>query len=246
MTSRELTQLLPLATAEEDRISIPFADRLTVFAYGAIGWPWLAKSLWGGPKAARWRLNERLNLPQDALPHLGSWKADTGFLHLIVDTIEEMRPRQVVEFGVGASSLVIGRALQLNGNGRLTGFDQHGDFVVQTRQWLQDHGIEADLRHAPLAYGQSDWPGPFYTLDLLPDLIDLLVIDGPPWTYHPLVRGGADKLFPRLAPGGVVLLDDGARPGERQVLKRWAKKWPDMRFQLVKSGTKGTIIGIKR
>lgn len=246
MTSREATQLLPLATAEEDRVDIPFVDRLTVFAFGAIGWPWLAKSLWGGPKRERWRLNERLALPQDALPHLGSWKADTGFLHLIVDAIEELQPRQVVEFGVGASSLVIGRALQLNGHGRHTGFDQHGDFVHQTRQWLSDHGIQADLRHAPLAYSNTGWPGPFYTLDHLPESIDLIVVDGPPWTYHPMVRGAADLLFSRLAPGGMVLLDDGARPGERLVLKRWAERWPDMRFKLVSAGTKGTIIGIKR
>lgn len=71
-------------------------------------------------------------LADDALPHLGSWKADTGLLHRIVDAIEELRPRVVVELGSGASSLVCARALELNGGGRLVSYDQHAPFVEAT------------------------------------------------------------------------------------------------------------------
>ncbi len=70
-----------------------------MLAFGAIQWPWLLVSLYGGRKRAKRALLERLSLPQDALPNLGSWKADTGLLHLIVDTILERRPRNVVELG---------------------------------------------------------------------------------------------------------------------------------------------------
>jgi hypothetical protein len=72
------------------------------------------------------------------------------------------------------------------------------------------------------------------------------VIDGPPWTIHPYVRGAAESLFDRIAPGGVVMLDDGARPGERVVAARWRRRWPNFDFRLENSGTKGTLIGVRR
>src|SRR3546814_14546874 len=46
MTSREATSLLPRSTADEaNAISRSIADWLQVLAYGAIGWPWLLRSL---------------------------------------------------------------------------------------------------------------------------------------------------------------------------------------------------------
>ena len=72
--------------------------------------------------------------------------------------------------------------------------------------------------------------------------IDLLVIDGPPWTINPTVRGRAEVLFERVRVGGMVLLDDAARPGERLVARRWRERWPDFDFRLL-PGIKGTLVG---
>ena len=245
MTSRELTGWKPMEWDSDLERSGVWSDRLYRLAFGAIGWPWLAMSLWGGTKASKARLLERLGLPDDALPHLGSWKADTGFLHRIVDAIEELRPATVVELGSGASSLVAAKALQLHGGGRLVSYDQHAAFVAATAQWLRDEGVAADMRHAPLQHRSADWPGTWYSLSDVPERIDLLIIDGPPWVVHPFVRGAADILFDRLSPGGVVLLDDASRPGERIIAKRWRQRWPDMTFERVAGSTKGTLIGRK-
>lgn len=248
MTSRELTGFLPLA-AERDH-GLPLATRISDtawrLAFGAIGWPWLLRSLHGGRKADKRALMASLGLAQDALPHLGSWKADMGFLRHIVREIERLRPATVVELGAGASSLIAAKALALHGGGRLVSYDQHEGFVGATREWLRENGLQSDLRHAPLEAQVGDWPGRWYALDNIPDSIDLIIIDGPPWSVHPLVRGAADTLFRRLSPGGVVLLDDAARPGERLVARRWRQRWPDMDFTLVKDGTKGTLVGVKR
>src|SRR3546814_3380047 len=65
-------------------------------------------------------LLDELGLPHDALPHLGSWKADMGFLRHIVREIARLRPAHVVELGAGASTLIAARALALHGGGRLT------------------------------------------------------------------------------------------------------------------------------
>lgn len=248
MTSRELTGFLPLSEAAPAQADLrrKASDLSWRLAFGAIGWPWLLASLSGGRPADKRALLDELGLPHDALPHLGSWKADVGFLRHIVREIARLRPAHVVELGAGASSLVAARALQLHGGGRLHSFDQHGGFVDATRQWLGDHGLDVDIRHAPLTHESADWPGRWYAVDHLPDRIDLLIIDGPPWSVHPLVRGAADSLFSRLSPDGVVLLDDAARPGERLVARRWRQRWPHIDFRLLRDGTKGTLLGRRR
>lgn len=250
MTSRETTSLLTLP--EEDPAfgeEAPWRERLAVWTWGAITWPFLAISLWGGTRASKRRLLARVGLAEDALPNLGSWKADTGFLHRIVDAVERLRPRTVVELGAGASSLVCARALQLHGGGILYSYDQHGGFVDATRQWLRQEGVDARMHHAPLvrhdAGRAADWPGPWYDLTHLPESIDLLIIDGPPWTLHPQVRGAAEALFDRLTPGAIILLDDAARPGERAIARKWARNWPGIAFDRPRGGTKGTLVGRK-
>lgn len=243
MTTRETTSLLSRASEEQPSRSL--LDAAAVVSFGALQWPWLLRSLHGGSKAEKRRLLERVGLPQDALPNLGSWKADTGLLHLVVDTIEQERPQRVVEFGIGATSLVIAAALKKFGAAPHLGFDQHKDFVSLTRGWLHDHALDADLRHAPLAASPNGWPGLWYDTGPIDPGIDLMVIDGPPWSIHPFTRGAAEALFDKLSPGGVVLLDDAARLGERIVARQWKKLHPGMEFELWKGGAKGTLIGRK-
>ncbi len=244
MTSRDITPLLPIADAALTAVRHrSLSDWAHVLAFGAIGWPWLLRSLSGGSPEARAALLARLGLDDDALPHLGSWKADVGFLTLIADHIADHRPETVIEFGAGASTLVAARALQMEGAGRLISFDQHEGFAIATRTWLSDHGLDVDLRAVPLVPSPNGWPGLWYDHGPLPDRIDLLLLDGPPWTVHPYGRGAADSLFDRIPPGGYMMLDDGARPGERVIAHRWRKRWPDFEFRLIRFGTKGTLIG---
>lgn len=244
MTSREQTGFMPKDHASDAHVT--WRDRLTWALFAPLTAPFLLKSLRGGSKAEKERLLQRLDLPEDALPNLGSWKADTGFLHLIVDTIFEKKPARVVEFGCGASSLVIAKALQKAGGGQLTSFDQHEDFVAKTREWLGGYGLSADITYAPLTPSPNDWPGQFYDIPALDPGIDLIIVDGPPWTIHPMTRGAADQLFEGLSIGGMVLLDDAARPGERIIASRWKKRHPHIDFTYWSGGEKGTLIGFKR
>lgn len=247
MTTRETTGLLPRVgdTPIVGATGRTIIDWAALLAFGAIQWPWLLRSLDGGSRAQKKALLDRLGLPEDALPHLGSWKADTGLLTLLADHIISKRPKLVVEFGTGASTLIAARALDLAGGGTLISFDQHSDFVEGTRRWLADYGLAADLRAVPLR-PSPDWPGLWYDHGPLPADIDLMLIDGPPWTIHPFTRGGASGLFAQIAPGGTVILDDAARPGERIVARRWRREWPDFDFRLWKGGTKGTLIGTRK
>lgn len=239
MTSREKTGLLSLEHSGPQR---PLSEKLLTYSWAVIQWPWLLRSLWGGPLAEKHRLLDRLKLPHDALPHLGSWKADTWFLWRIVEAVERLRPREVVELGCGASSLVIAKALDMNGGGRLSSYDQHAEFVESTGRWLAGHGLSVAMRHAPLVEDSSSWSHSWYDLTSVPKEIDMLVIDGPPWAINPFIRGRAEVLFDRIVPGGIILLDDAARPGERVVASRWQRDWPNFRFSML-PGAKGTLMG---
>ncbi len=246
MTSREKTDFL---ARQSDAVDRPLAEKLLTIAWGAVQWPWLLRSLWGGRLADKQALLDHLDLPHDALPNLGSWKADTWFLWHIVNAVETLRPQHVVELGCGASTLVLSRAMQRcagpDGPGELVSFDQHSDFVIQTGDWLESHGLGATMRHAPIVASPTRWSHCWYDLSGVPAEIDLLVIDGPPWALNPFGRGQAECLFNRIRPGGMVLLDDAARPGERVVASRWRRDWPDFSWTNV-GGAKGTLIGIRR
>jgi predicted O-methyltransferase YrrM len=214
-----------------------------LLAFGSIQWPWLLKSLYGGRKKDKAALLKRLGLPLDALPNLGSWKADTGLLNFITDMILANRPKTIVELGAGASTLVAARALSLSGSGgRLVSFDQHADFVCATRAWLGKHSEKADIRHSPLVSLTGEYRDLWYDLSGLPDQIDLLLIDGPPWALNPLIRSHAQSLFNRIPTGGMIILDDAARPGERVVARQWAKDWPEFDWTYSAKG-KGILIG---
>jgi predicted O-methyltransferase YrrM len=218
-------------------------ERAFQLAFTAIQWPWLLKSLYGGTAASRRALLARLGLPQDALPNLGSWKADTYLLGRMIDEIEALRPAHVVELGSGASSLVAAQALSRNGGGQLQSYDQHSPYVASMHEWLAEHGLGAAFHFAPLTFRDLAWPGLWYDLGDVPEAIDLLIIDGPPWSVHPYARGMAERLFDRIAPGGVVMLDDAARPGERIVARRWRRRWTDFEFSYEGAGSKGLLIG---
>lgn len=242
MTTKNTTGLLAKPTSLDLRTT---GERLFQIAFGAIQWPWLLASLYGGSQEAKAALYARLALSPGSLPNLGSWKADTYMLHRIVDEIEETRPQSVVELGSGATSLVIARALALYGGGQLHSYDQHEPFLHEMERWLAEAGLEAQFRHAPLTHREVGWQGLWYNLTGLPPAIDLLVIDGPPWAVHPYARGMAEVLFSRLVPGGVIMLDDAARPGERVVARRWRRRWPNIEFTYESQGSKGLLVGRK-
>jgi predicted O-methyltransferase YrrM len=248
MTSRESTSWGGRQDEESARPPRGFKDRALLGAFYVLNGPFLAKSLYGGSKAAKKRLLQLLDLPEDALPHTGSWKADVGLLTFLAHHILAKKPRVVVEFSAGASSLIIARALEKAGveNPVFVSFEQHRDFCEHTSAWLAGFGLESDIRHAPLRPSPGGWPGLWYDHGPLPDGIELMLIDGPHWAIHPFTRGAAATAFGQVAPGGTVMLDDAARPGERIVARRWRREWPDFGFKLLHPGSKGTLVGTRR
>lgn len=245
VTSRASTPLL--ARSDDVGASAPRGpgDVALLAAFALLNAPFLLKGLYGGSKRAKRALLDRLGLPERALPHTGGWKADVGLLAFLADHIAREKPSTVVEFGTGASTLIIAKALEKAGvrNATFISFEQHRDFCQRTDRWLEEFGARCDIRHAPLKTAPEPWPGLWYDHGPLPEQIDLLVVDGPQWTIHPFTRGAAETLFGKLRIGGTMILDDAARPGERIVARRWRRLWPQFDFTLHHFGSKGTLVG---
>jgi hypothetical protein len=182
--------------------------------------------------------------PDRPLPATRGWAASPDFLKLIVEQILLERPRLVVEASSGVSTLVIGYCLKRLGRGRLVSLEHEAQFVALARERIVMHGLEefATVVHAPLVSVEiegGEWP--WYDLRNLPagDSIDLLVVDGPPGQLRPLARYPAlPLLYRRLSDRATVLLDDGNRVDEKEIVGRWEREFGDLsvEFRNVEKG----------
>lgn len=195
---------------------------------------------------ARSYLSHLLGWDASQLPPCGGWAASADSLVMLAEAILARKPNVVVEFGSGVSSMVIGRCLELNGQGHLISYDHDPGFADVTRQRIARHGLPVEVCTVPLVSSERlGYPGKWYVTENLPSSIDILVVDGPPGSIHPQTRGAAaPAIFPRLGSGALVLLDDAGRPGERKILERWRTEFPDIHFTVVATDH-GTAIGTK-
>jgi len=161
------------------------------------------------------------------LPPLRGYASSPDFLRTVADHVRAHRPTIAFECSSGASTLVIARAMQMNGSGHLVSLEHLPEYRESSMRLLERAGLSdwatvvlAPLRPYDTALGELEWydladfdpPGPG----------DLLVIDGPPAAAHRFVRYPAGpELFPRLTADAHVLLDDADRPGEKQIVEQW-------------------------
>jgi predicted O-methyltransferase YrrM len=167
------------------------------------------------------------------LPPTRGFAAAPDVLLQLVRLIDRLSPAHVVETGSGVSTIVMARRLQQRGRGRLTSLEHLTEHAQQTRLELSTQGLAdvAEVIDAPLealTLGDATWP--WYRLPPeLPPAIDLLFVDGPPSGTGPLARYPAlPMLHDRLVPGAAILVDDGDRPDEREMVQRWQAEWTDL------------------
>jgi predicted O-methyltransferase YrrM len=170
-------------------------------------------------------LRAELQLAHPLPPTRGFAAAPDALRHL-VHIIDQASPSQVLELGSGVSTIVIARRLQQAGHGRLVALEHLPEHAARTRHELALQGLAdvATVVDAPLAevrLGTGTWS--WYELgDGVPAAIDALFVDGPPGGTGSLARYPALPLLrDRLAPGALLFVDDGDRPDEREMVRRW-------------------------
>lgn len=170
-----------------------------------------------------------------SLPRTRGWAGSPDFLLELARHARSARPQVVVECSSGASTVVLARCMQLQGAGQVYSLEHDAMYAAQTRAELARHGLSAwaQVIDAPLrTHSLQGETWPWYDTGHLPASlpIDMLVIDGPPQATGKLARYPAGPLlFPRLAPGAAVFLDDAARSDEQAILRRWRSEMPLLR-----------------
>ncbi len=181
------------------------------------------------------------------LPTMRGWPVSPDFVKILISLILELKPETLVELGSGVSTLVGGYGLEKNGKGRLLSIDHDMPFAEITRRNLVLHGLEtvAAVHEAPLQNQVFEGEERiWYAINpgILPDSIDLLVIDGPPASIRSDIRyPSLPFFFDRLSDCAVVLLDDAAREGEKDMVRRWTERWPCFTAEFVDT-EKGAVI----
>jgi predicted O-methyltransferase YrrM len=168
-------------------------------------------------------------------------------LHAILCALDRLKPKTIVEFGSGMSTIMVAAWLREQKQGQLISFDHDAEWANQTRQLLGQHELTpfgeviATCLHSTSGTGGEPW---YDTKDKLNGIgeIDVVIVDGPPAgdNGHELSRYPALPVIQeRLSDHAIVILDDCDRQGERAITRRWTDEFPEFLFQHV-GGITGT------
>ena len=180
-------------------------------------------------------LQRRLTI-KGQLPPLRGWATSPDVLLRLHAHIMSTRPQVIVEFGSGASTLVIADALRQNGCGKLISIEHSEHYGAQSLATLQAERLEGwvDLRIGDLESWEDEHlnpddaekPSRWYPVSLLEGVenVDLLWVDGPPgatclFSRYPALPALANK----LSLSAEVWMDDTIRQEEKDICERWAK-----------------------
>ncbi|WP_444882600.1 class I SAM-dependent methyltransferase [Microbulbifer sp. PSTR4-B] len=180
-------------------------------------------------------LQRRLSI-KGQLPPLRGWAASPDVLLHLHTHIMASRPNLVVEFGSGASTLVIADALRQNGIGKLISIEHSDYYGARTLATLEAEYLQSwvDLRIGDLIPWEGEHlnsedtekPSRWYPQSLLEgaESVDLLWVDGPPGATCLHSRYPAlPALLNCLSPKAEVWMDDTIRQEERDICERWAQ-----------------------
>jgi predicted O-methyltransferase YrrM len=170
-----------------------------------------------------------------SLPPLRGWAASPDVLLRLHAHIRTTRPQVIVEFGSGASTLVIADALKQNKSGKLYSIEHSKQYGAETLANLKAEKLTnwVDLRCAELEPWEGahlnddpEKPSLWYAQALLNDIeqIDLIWVDGPPavtckYSRFPALPALAD----RITSTAEVWLDDTIRQEEKDICERWSQ-----------------------
>jgi predicted O-methyltransferase YrrM len=182
------------------------------------------------------------------IPPLRGWAAGPDFISLCVSAILAQKPRNIIECGSGASTILMSYGLKQLGSGRIWSLEHDENFARTTKEHLAAHGLEKQglVIHAllqPVAIDGESWS--WYDTSILDKVvpIDLLVVDGPPGNLGPRMRYPAlPLLYTRLSPHAIIIVDDVRREDEREIITDWLAKYRDFTCELHETETGAAIL----
>jgi hypothetical protein len=147
--------------------------------------------------------------------------------------IVDRKPKLVLDLGSGLTTLVAAYAMRKNGFGQVIAWEHLSQYSLETMALIDLHGLKdwASVKEAPLEQtlldGQEfNWYSQRPTNN---QLIDLLIVDGPPRSTGSLARYPAvPVLSPWFSEKIAIVLDDAQRSDEQKTLEFWGRMLPSM------------------
>ena len=164
--------------------------------------------------------------PGVAFRPLGHYACTPDFIKIIIETIDKLKPKTIVELGAGVSSSFISEYLiTTQSEAHHFAVDHLKDFAGYAQVKMnnpQSRTIFAPLKKYELEGKDYKW----YDTNALEAIteIDLLIIDGPPEDLNPLARYPAlPYLFHKLSDKAIIILDDAGRKDEKIITDLWSR-----------------------
>ena len=157
----------------------------------------------------------------------GGWSIDQKVSELLVSILIQNKTSRVVELGAGYSTLIFTYFLEESGKPYdLISIEQNFDWFRipnSLERLFISKKINLSVAAVNFHWGHFGLY-PRYEPDdsiILPDQIDLQVIDGPQYFFGR--EGGLDFTFKKLKKGALIIMDDAERYGEQCVIFKWLK-----------------------
>ena len=162
------------------------------------------------------------------------WTISGPLGRYLASLVIDIKPRSLLEFGAGRSSLILATALDHVGGGRLTSVEHQPSYCRDP--WMairQLPSVDAELceselrlrvtRHG-LMYGYTN----LATRLAARAPYDFVLIDAPPGNY------GRDSpmydVYGFLAEDALIVMDDASRQSEQTAIRRWLATFPGLRI----------------
>lgn len=142
------------------------------------------------------------------------WELTQDVIERMIVRLHELRPTLILECGSGQSTLHLARWAQ--GHAATLVTLEHLEIYAEATKRLVE-GLPVDLRCASLVQG-------FYDTEV-PNGVEFALIDGPPGAGVGRMKT-FPRLWPHLASGFEVWLDDANRPHEQACLSAWKSEFP--------------------
>jgi len=176
----------------------------------------------------------------------GGWAASADVLLFISQEIEFRKPKVIMEFGSGLSTLVMAYAVK-DSDSRIYSIDHSSEYADMTQAALDRHGMSENVTifRVDLEKITSD-----QILDNMNKLesmpcdveVDFVFIDGPPCNAEPLARRAALQYsWSKLSENGVVVMDDADRSGEQRIVRELISNTIDAEVKYLRH-EKGTAV----
>ncbi|MBL0743049.1 class I SAM-dependent methyltransferase [Chryseolinea lacunae] len=164
------------------------------------------------------------------LPMSNSAMGPVDLTYLLNDIVVNGR-QNILEFGAGMSTILMGRLIRKNKlTATVTTVEHDLKWVKVMETLIKNERLDdvlsviyAPLKPCPLALQSNVWYD-LNVLNLFAGPWDMVVIDGPPaWeeTKGQARYPAMQFVMTKLAPNAIVFLDDADRPGEQSILHHW-------------------------